>query len=129
MYNNIGGKIKVLAIISFALTALAFFISGIALMADDDDFIFLGMLMMFGGPVLGWISSWLIYGFGELIVKATEIARNTQGGQTAPQAPVVNQAAPQAPVASPARNDHLQNLLNQGLISQDEYEQAMAKNR
>ena len=75
MYNNIGGKIKVLAKCIFVIDAIAMFVVGIVLLSEE--LIGAGLLTMFLGPVLAWVSSWLLYGFGELIDKASEIADNT----------------------------------------------------
>jgi hypothetical protein len=81
MYDNIGGKIKGLAKASFIVAAIAEVITGIALMATDEDLIGYGLLVMFVGPIVAWVSSWLLYGFGELIDKACDIECNTRGGE------------------------------------------------
>ena len=67
MYDNIGGKIKGLAKATFIVGAIAAVITGIALMASDEDMIPVGLLVMVVGPIVAWVSSWLLYGFGELI--------------------------------------------------------------
>ncbi|MEG0268745.1 MAG: hypothetical protein RR821_00710, partial [Clostridia bacterium] len=36
--------------------------------------IVLGICIMLGGSALAWISSWLVYGFGELIENTKKIA-------------------------------------------------------
>ena len=73
MYNNIGKKIKMLAQISFYVLAAAAFIVGIVLMIADDDLIPFALPIMFGGPLVFWISSWMLYGFGELVDKTCDI--------------------------------------------------------
>ena len=75
MYDNIGGKIKGLAKAFFIVEAIAAVIAGIALMAIDEDLILFGALALILGPVVAWVSSWLLYGFGELIEKATQTAQ------------------------------------------------------
>ncbi|MBE6944328.1 MAG: hypothetical protein E7453_08805 [Ruminococcaceae bacterium] len=74
MYSNIGGKIKGLAkaicIIEAALSA----IGGVLLVALDDDLIMYGMALAIIGPVIAWLSSWAMYGFGELIERVSEIS-------------------------------------------------------
>ena len=77
MYDNIGGKIKGLAKATFIVEAIASVITGIALMAADKDFIFIGLPAMVLGPIVAWVSSWLLYGFGEIIDKLCSIERNT----------------------------------------------------
>ena len=78
MYNNIGEKIKTL--VSF-ITKLGIAVS-----------VFFGIIFMFLGaryaatwimlivviPLFLWISSFLLYGFGEMIAQLTEANRNTQ---------------------------------------------------
>ena len=74
MYDNIGGKIKGLAKASFIVAAIAEVITGIALMATNEDLIAYGLLVMFVGPIVAWISSWLLYGFGQLIENSDIVA-------------------------------------------------------
>ncbi len=78
MYDNIGGKIKGLAKVGFIVEAIAAVITGIALMALDGDMILIGLLVMLLGPIVAWVSSWLLYGFGELIDNVCRIAANTR---------------------------------------------------
>ncbi|MBP5242555.1 MAG: hypothetical protein J6Z36_02570 [Clostridia bacterium] len=82
MYKNIGGKIKGLAIGLFFAAAILGVIVGIVLMAVDADLIPQGLLLLIGGPITAWISSWVLYGFGELIEKVSDIERNTRGGES-----------------------------------------------
>ena len=67
MYDNIGGKIKGLAKIMFIVEAIGAVITGIVLLATDDDLIFAGLLTLFCGPIIAWVSSWVLYAFGELV--------------------------------------------------------------
>ena len=67
MYDNIGGKIKDLAKAMFIIEALGAVITGIVLLATDDDLIFEGLLTLFCGPIAAWVSSWILYAFGELV--------------------------------------------------------------
>jgi len=77
MYENIAAKIKLLAKIVLGLGALIGLVFAILLFADvivDEDLAFLGIIPLIFGPVFGWLSSLLVYGFGELIEKTTDIA-------------------------------------------------------
>jgi ssDNA-binding Zn-finger/Zn-ribbon topoisomerase 1 len=67
MYDNIGGKIKGSAKIMFIVGAIVEVITGIVLLATDDSLIFAGLLILFLGPILSWVSSWVLYAFGELV--------------------------------------------------------------
>lgn len=78
MYENIGGKIKGLAKAIFIIEAIAAVITGFVLMASDSDTFLIGLLVMIIGSIVAWVSSWFLYGFGELIDKACEIEKNTR---------------------------------------------------
>ena len=73
-YSNIGDKIKNLAQVLFVLGAIVDIILGISLMVTDEDLIIFGLLLILLGPVVTWISSWLLYGFGQLIENSDIIA-------------------------------------------------------
>ena len=118
MYENIGKKIKGLAKAIFVVEAIAAVITGNALMAADDDLILYGLLVMVVGPIVAWVSSWLLYGFGELIDMASDIERNTRGGERKSEA--------QAKVDS-ERVNKIEKLRSQGLITEEEYQAAISK--
>lgn len=79
MYDNIGEKIKGLAKVMFIVEAIAAVIGGLVLLVDK--FLAIGLLTLFLGPVVAWVSSWLLYGFGELIDNACIIAANTRASK------------------------------------------------
>ena len=64
MYENVGGKIKVCAVVTGWVTCIAGFITGIAL---AEKFGILAVLLCFAGGALGLVGSWPLYGFGQLI--------------------------------------------------------------
>ena len=94
MYDKIGRKIKALATVSFLVGAITAFIAGVVLLVDEQ--IGLGLIIMLCGPVVAWVGSWLLYGFGEIIDKLCEIEQNTRGGQIRPTAKEENKAAEKA---------------------------------
>ena len=92
MFNNIGGKIKTLAkvlciigiVLSIIWGLITMSTSAIALSrGNDSEFVIVlaaflsGIFVAAIGSLLSWIGSFCLYGFGELIDKATEIAENT----------------------------------------------------
>ncbi len=81
MFENIGSKIKGLATTIFVIEALASVVVGIILLATDEAFVLFGLMSLIGGPIVAWVSSFLLYGFGELIDKASEIEKNTRMNQ------------------------------------------------
>ena len=118
MYDNIGGKIKGLAKVSFVVEAVITVITGIILMVADEDLILSGLLVMVVGPIVGWVSSWMLYGFGEIIDKVSDIERNTRGGERKSEA--------QSKVDY-ERISKIEKLRSQGLITEEEYQQAISK--
>ena len=133
MYENIGKKIKLLAQAIFILDSIAAVITGIVLWIDIEE----GWcaIVLFGGPVVAWISSWLLYGFGELIDKVCDIERNTRGVaksnshvHTPTQSNTPEQAKPEkATMTKEERIANLDRLLAQGLITEDEYKMAISR--
>ena len=88
MYNYIGKKIKGLAKFFFILATIIDIIVGIVLIAIDDYLIAVGLPIMLIGPVLAWISSWLLYGFGQLIDNSDKLVKSlciTDGVKTKSQ--------------------------------------------
>lgn len=70
MYDNIGKKIKGLAIATFIIEAVASVIAGFIFALEGEDF---GAFLLLLGPFAAWLSSWLLYGFGELVDKVMDI--------------------------------------------------------
>jgi len=76
MFDNIGNKIKGLAKVLFIVLVIADIIVGIVLMSLDDGLIAIGLPIMLGGPVIAWISSWILYGFGQLIENSDKLVES-----------------------------------------------------
>ena len=75
MFNNIGEKIKSFAKAAFFVEVIAAIISAIVLYIEYEEF--WCILIALGGIPTVWILSMLVYGFGEIIVKLTEIKNQT----------------------------------------------------
>lgn len=86
MYSNIGKKIKGLVKVAFVLVALASVITGIVFICVGDLEDVIGLIIAVAGTIIAWISSWFLYGFGELIDKVSDIERNTSGSVRQPEA-------------------------------------------
>ncbi len=78
MFKNIGEKIKILAVVLFVLDIVFCVIWGIVLIALDEDYIAIGILMLVLGPIFALITSWLLYGFAEIIDNTTYTEYNTR---------------------------------------------------
>ena len=64
LYSNIGAKIKNWAKWIFVAEAISAIIGGISLLANDE-FLF-GLLCLILGPVVAFVSTWILYAFGEI---------------------------------------------------------------
>lgn len=121
MFTNIGGKIKTLATVICWLGIIASIIAGLisfsSVVHTGDEVIIIGLLIMAAGSLLSWLGSMTLYGFGQLIERTEEIAENTRCLRNAP----AQQAAPVIDPATRDKMETLQALLNQGLISEEEY--------
>lgn len=83
MFTNIGDKIKSLAKVIAWIGIAGSVISGFVMINSGYGVsIIMGIGVILGGSLISWISSWFLYGFGELIEKTTEIAWNTAKGAT-----------------------------------------------
>lgn len=76
MFGNIGGKIQGVAQVVCWIGIITSVLAGIVLVATGD-LALVGILTALVGSIGSWVGSLFLYGFGELILKATEIARNT----------------------------------------------------
>lgn len=76
-FENIGGKIKTLAVIITVVGIGVSVFCGIFMLSKHAGY---GLLTIIAGSLVSWISSFFMYGFGELIEKTTEIAKNTKQG-------------------------------------------------
>ena len=95
LYDNIGEKIKRLAKWTFIVEAVSAVITGFVLLFDGDDSFWWGLLLIFCGPVVAWVSSWLLYAFGDIVDNISAI-RNKYVGMpfTPPAQPFTKIAAP-----------------------------------
>ena len=71
MFSNIGKKIKGLAVILFAVMSMNSTI--IALTLLDELGVIYSLLILFGGPMVLYILSCMMYGYGELIDKVSDL--------------------------------------------------------
>lgn len=79
MFGNIGGKIKTLAQVVTWIGIIGSVICGFVLMGIDEDLIFTGFIIALLGSLSSWVSSFVLYGFGQLIEntdKLVELAKN-----------------------------------------------------
>lgn len=86
MFHNVGKTIKGIAVATFAVLCASAFISGIVLMASDEELIGYGFLTWIVGPLVAFIDACFIYGFGEIVDTAI-INRKEQPAPPKPTKP------------------------------------------
>ena len=146
MFTNIGKKIKVLAVVIFCIMAGLSVISGLIMIVEGldyghEDFIFGGIIIAGLGFLFSWISSFVLYAYGEIADKVSAIEYNTRGlnGAQPPfhqpqygqapfvQTPVQPEPTQVAPDVRAQRIASIENLKAQGAISEVEYQNLLAK--
>ncbi len=75
MFDNIGGKIKTLAQVVTWIGIIASVISGFAIMSIDEEMIFVGLMVMIFGALMSWVSSFVLYGFGQLVENSDKLVK------------------------------------------------------
>ncbi len=75
MFDNIGGKIKTLAKVVTWIGIIAYVISGIAIMFIDEEMSFIGLMVMIFGGLISWVSSFVLYGFGQLVENSDKLVK------------------------------------------------------
>lgn len=83
MFNEIGKKIKGVANVVCWIQIIVAIIGGIALMTIDENLILVGFLVMGIGCLIAWLGTIVLYGFGELIDKVSNIENTLTHGNTA----------------------------------------------
>ena len=116
MFRNIGGKLKGFAVFIFVLQTLGYIIGGGILISGRLQAI--GIIIMIAGPLLAWVSSWLLYGFGELIHKVSSIEELLYSG---------GRVYTSQKKTKDERIENINNMYSEGLITKEEYIQALRK--
>ena len=71
MYKGIGGKIKTLAGVITCIGILLSIVSGVTLMVLD--YALVGVLVMLVGFLFSWISTFILYGFGQMVENSDKL--------------------------------------------------------
>lgn len=120
MFDNVGSKIKALASFFCWGGIIASVIGGIIVITLDEDLVWAGLAVIIIGSLLSWVSSFVLYGFGELVVNSAIIA----GKRADDSVQHPNTVAPQDKNEKIAA---LNNLKARGLISEEEYSRKLAE--
>lgn len=116
MFNNIGKKIKTLAQVITLIGIIASLITGIVFIAlanNNPGWGTLGVLIIIIGSLISWISSFILYGFGQLVDNSDKLV----------QAHGISVDYPEVALNSPYEKlANLENLRAKGLITEEEYQ-------
>ena len=63
MYDNIGSKLKILAVVIGIIQAVGSFVIGVVILADEGG---VGLLVVLLGPLFAWITTWALYALGQI---------------------------------------------------------------
>lgn len=72
MFDNIGEKIKTVAKANCWIGIIAYAIIGIILLAENNNEL-IGFSILILGPLFSWISSFITYGFGQLVENSDKL--------------------------------------------------------
>jgi len=72
MFDNIGGKIKTLAQVEAWVGIIGSILIGLFLIFINENYITTGFIILIIGPLGAWLSSLILYGYGELIENSSE---------------------------------------------------------
>lgn len=121
IFDNIGDKIKTVAWICFSMGIIASLLLGIYIASivssDDISPIVTIILVSAIGSLLSWVGSLFIYGFGQLIENSDVLVANKVSHITANKVP--DTLEEKIAVLTRCRQ--------QGLITEEEYQQKMEK--
>lgn len=126
MFQNIGKKIKTLAVVVCWIGIAGSVIGGIVMCAVGADssggdlLIGLGIPLMFLGPLFSWIGSFVLYGYGDMITRIRRIERKLYGQEN-------EEEGKSDSAGKDDRLAKLQSLREQNLISEEEYWDAVDK--
>jgi len=109
MFDNIGGKIKMVAKVSCWIGIIASVILGIIFLAESDNEL-IGLLFIILGPLCFWLGSFITYGFGELIENSAKLVEFNTIKNNRPARQTNEQKANQ-----------LKQLKEKGLITEEEF--------
>ena len=120
MFQNIGKKIKTLAVVVCWIGIAGSVIGGIVMCAVGADssggdlLIGLGIPLIFLGPLFSWIGSFVLYGYGDMITRIRRIERKLYGQEN-------EEEEKSDSAGKDDRLAKLQSLREQNLISEEEY--------
>ena len=80
MFENIGSKLKGLAVAEVILGVIASIIYGFAVIADE--MVLVSIIIIVVGSVTSWMGSWVTYGIGEAVENSEAILRRLRQSES-----------------------------------------------
>lgn len=121
MFQNIGKKIKTLAVVVCWIGIAGSVIGGIVMCTIDNDLLTgLGIALIFCGPLFSWVGSFVLYGYGDMITRIRRIEKKLYGQEN-------EEEEKSDSAGKDDRLAKLQSLKDQNLISEEEYWDAVDK--
>lgn len=121
--DNVGKRVKTIAIAGFIIESIAAIIGGFIAFADGQ--IGTGFAVILGGISGAYLVSVFVYSFGVLVDKTVQIASNTGRIKS-----LVSQSVPAQPNNAQKNNaqikEYLKNLYEKGLMNSDDYNRFLA---
>ncbi len=121
MFENIGGKIKGLSVAIFLIVAIGSVILGLSMLEVTDG---VSLILSLIGVLIAWISSWFLYGFGEIIDKLCEIEMNTR--RIEKNTGIVDGQYAKQFNRDFERINKIKDLYSKGLITEEEYKNSIS---
>ena len=97
MFENIGSKLKILAVVEVILGVIASIISGFSAIANE--MVLVGVIIIVVGSVASWVGSWVTYGIGEAVENSEAILRRLRQSESVQNPACAPKTAPK--VAGP----------------------------
>lgn len=114
MFRNPGKRIKTLALFNFWFLLIGSIVAGIILLCTD--YVPIGLPLLLGGPGIAYVENLLLFGFGDLVGNVCSIQFNIQNENTKSNVQLQ---------ADSEKKRKLEKLRAQGLITEEEYQQAI----
>ncbi len=127
MFEDIGAKIKIVSkvfcwifIILSVIAAFVMFSKAGESYRTEDFYIGMGWVFLIVFPLSSWLTSLFVYGFGELIEKTTEIAKNTRNGDLIKSTTEIAENTQEQTKDETSQNK-MDELYKMGLVTKEEY--------
>ena len=78
MFVDVGRKLRIWAKIICWIGILLSVLSGILCIRADDDYILIGIIIIIAGVAASWVTSLVLYGFGEIVDNTYDSAKAKQ---------------------------------------------------